>query len=54
MPSLVSFTGAHTTAIKGDSGGEKVLLTYMMDDQSAEDNINAKCEVAYIMSIQQF
>lgn len=54
MPSLVSFTGAHTTAITGDSGGEKVLLTYMIDDQSTEDNVNAMWEVAYIMSVQQF
>lgn len=57
MPSLVSLTGAHAMAIKGDSGeggGGGVLLTCMMDDQSTEDNVNAIRDVACIMSAQQF
>lgn len=54
MPSLDSFTGAHATAIKGDSRGEKVLLTRMMDDQPAEDNVNAICGVLCIVAAQLF
>ena len=39
MPSIVSFTGADTVAIKGDlgRGQKKVHLTCMMDDQTTED-----------------
>lgn len=53
MPSLVSFTSAHAVAIKEDSGGKKVLLTCMMDDQSTEDNAIAIFEVDCIKSAQQ-
>lgn len=42
MRPLVSFNGARATAIKDDSGGIKVLLTCMMDEQSAKDNGNVK------------
>lgn len=50
MLSLISFTGAHATAIKEVSGEEGVLLMCMMDDQSTEDNVNAVCEVLHLMS----
>lgn len=53
MLSLISFSGAHATAINEVSGEEGVLLTCMMDDQSTEDNVNAVCEVLHIMSAQQ-
>lgn len=51
MRPLISFTGARAAAIKDDSGGIKVLLTCMMDEQSAKDNGNIICEVIYIMLV---
>lgn len=40
MRPLISFTGARATAIKDDSGGIKVLLSCMMDEQATKDNGN--------------
>lgn len=51
MPSLVSFTGAHTVAIKGDppEGGRR----FDMHDPVKTNNVIAIFEVGCIKSAQQ-
>lgn len=51
MRPLISFAGARATAIRDDSGGIKVLLTCMMDEQATGDNGNGICEVLYMMLV---